>query len=296
MTPPELGFLMLTSHLGDPNRNPLTAPQLERVYAAVRLSGRTEGEGDVTPEILAELGLPQTLTERIPALLSQESQAKAYLEQAERFGLRCITRKSPDYPRAIAQRMGSRAPGVLWAGGNTSLLALPCIGVVGSRDLRPRNRAFAEAAGKAIAQQGYCLVSGNAIGADQAAQEAAFAAEGTVISVLPDAISAHCPPRKNQLYLWEDSYDLPFSAPRALSRNHIIHAMGKKVLVAQVSDGSGGTWNGTIQNLLQGYSPVFVFEDGSHGAELLASRGAGLISTDALADLRALTPDQGSIF
>ena len=76
------------------------------------------------------------------------------------------------------------------------------------------------------------------------------------------------------LYLSEGGWTLPFSAVRALSRNRLIHAMGEKTLVAQTGFGSGGTWNGTLENLRHGWSPVFVHADGSEGALALIARGA----------------------
>ena len=50
--------------------------------------------------------------------------------------------------------------------------------------------------------------------------------------------------------------------------------MGEKTLVAQTGFGSGGTWNGTLENLRHGWSPVFVHADGSEGASALIARGA----------------------
>ena len=86
----------------------------------------------------------------------------------------------------------------------------------------------------------------------------------------------------------EDGFDLPFSTPRALRRNRLIHAMGEKTLVAQASLETGGTWAGTTDNLRRGYSPVFVFDDGSEAANALSSLGAQPVTwLDTLATLQA---------
>ena len=87
-----------------------------------------------------------------------------------------------------------------------------------------------------------------------------------------------------------EGYDLPFSAQRALSRNHFIHAMGEKTLVAQCRAGAGGTWDGTTENLRRGWSPVFVSDDGSEGAQALIARGAVPVRT--LSGLDDLQPAQ----
>ncbi len=92
------------------------------------------------------------------------------------------------------------------------------------------------------------------------------------------------------MYLAEQAYDAPFSTPRALGRNYLIHAMGEKTLVAQCRAGSGGTWDGTTENLKHGWSPVFVHDDGTPGAGALIERGAAAVR--ALGRLDELQPEQ----
>ena len=96
--------------------------------------------------------------------------------------------------------------------------------------------------------------------------------------------------REHVLYLAEQAYDAPFSTPRALGRNYHIHAMGEKTLVAQCRAGSGGTWDGTTENLKHGWSPVFVHDDGTPGAGALIERGAAAVRT--LGRLDELQPEQ----
>ena len=131
------------------------------------------------------------------------------------------------------------------------------------------------------------LISGNARGADRTAQDAAIAAGGAVISILADKLTDHIP-IGNLLYLSEDGFDLEFSAQRALSRNRCIHALGSAAIAAQCSLRSGGTWDGSVKNLRFGWSPLYVFDDGSESADLLEQMGAAKITFDALKDLRNL--------
>ena len=146
-----------------------------------------------------------------------------------------------------------------------------------------------------VAQQGYTLVSGNARGADRVAQEACLEWGGKVISIVADELE-NCPLTENVLYLSEDSFDLPFSAIRALSRNRIIHAMGFKAFVAQCTNGKGGTWDGTVKNLRHDISPVFCFADGSAVMTELEQMGATLVTADDLLDISALKPKTGNLF
>ena len=50
----------------------------------------------------------------------------------------------------------------------------------------------------------------------------------------------------------------------------------------------GGTWDGSVKNLRFGWSPLYIFDDGSESAGLLEQMGAGKIGFDNLKDLRNL--------
>ncbi len=295
MNPREAGFLLLGSCLGDPARHPLTPAQLQRLAANIRRQPMpAPGGEELTRSHLRALGCTEPEAAQILALLKEEDRLAPYLHRAERQQIHCLTRGNPRYPPRLITAMGDRAPAVLWFSGNLSLLQTPCLSLVGSRELRDANRAFARAAGAEMATQGYTLVSGGARGADQQAQEACLAAGGQVIAIL----AAPCPPPTdpNVLLCWEDSFDLPFSPARALSRNRIIHALGEKTLVAQVTLGSGGTWRGSEENLRRGWSPVFLFDDRSPGALAIMERGATGIGMAQLADFPALLPAQTTLF
>ena len=283
----EKGFLLLTSHLGDPERKPLTAAQLRTLAGRMRTMEVPKEERAVAAEDLVAIGYDRAEARRILELLGGGEQLQWYLSRGRKRDCVPLSRVSAGYPAILRRRLGQDAPGCLWAKGDLSLLELPAIALVGSRELRQENMEFASRAGFEAARQGYVLVSGNARGADQTAQQAALEAGGKVISVVADSLERH-PLRKNILYLAEDSYDLAFSSLRALRRNRIIHCLGRSVLVAQSALGKGGTWDGTAKNLQQGWSPVFCFNDGSAGIRELCQMGAQSIYTEELADIPAL--------
>ncbi len=236
---------------------------------------------------LTAIGYSQEEATRILALLSEEELLDYYLEKGRKAECFPLAKVSARYPRVLIDRLGNNAPGCLWAKGDASLLSMPMIALVGSRELRPENAAFAQMAGREAARQGYALVSGNARGADQTAQRAALEAGGCVISVVADSLTKH-PVQKNILYLSLEGYEASFSPVRALQRNGIIHALGEKVLVAQCTLEKGGTWSGTRENLGKGVSPVFCFSDGSDAATRLAELGADLVTREQLHALSQL--------
>lgn len=186
-------------------------------------------------------------------------------------------------------------PPALFCRGDTALLGTRCVALVGSRQLRPDNRRFAVQAGKLAAAEGFTLVSGGAAGADTAAQEACLAAGGRVSLPLCRTVCWIIPRGKTCCIAARAAMSCPFSTPRALARNCLIHAMGEKTLVAQCAEGTGGTWSGSQWNLRRGMSELYVFDDGSAASAALQSCGAERLP-DIPASLALLRPFQLSIF
>lgn len=295
MTGAEQGYLLLTSHLGDPRRKPLTVPQLRELFS--RMQGRKFEDPDraLAEEDIMALGYRRDYAQRILSLLSDEERLQWYLSRGRRQGCVPITRSGARYPYQLIQRLQGEAPGCLWARGDLTLLQKPMIALVGSRALRRENREFAALAGAEAAKQGYVLVSGNARGADRTAQDACLAAGGSVISVVADRLEEQ-PIRENLLYLSEDGYDLPFSAQRALLRNRIIHSLGTLTLVAQCGLGRGGTWDGALRNLDAGWSDLYCYDDRSAAALELFQRGASAICAGQLQCFDDLRPEEYTFF
>lgn len=279
MTGAERGFLLLTSHLGNPERKPLTQAQMRMLAKRARMLPADNRE--LEEKDLLALGYSRDMAVQILALLSEEALLDHYLLRGKRQDCCPICRINEYYPELLCRRLGLDAPGCLWAKGDITLLKTPAIALVGSRRLRETNRAFAAAVGQHAARQGLTLISGNARGADRMAQDACLAFGGSVISIVADNLSTQ-PLREHILYLSEDDFDAPFTAQRALSRNRCVHALAKLVFVAQSDLESGGTWSGCIKNLRQGWSPVICFRDGSAAVQALENLGAYTICLEEL--------------
>lgn len=283
----ERGFLLLTSHLGDPQRRPLSAAQFRILAQRARNMERPMEQRELGVSDLIALGYGREMAERILCLLDEENVLEHYLHKGARSGCVPLTRVSTGYPQVVGDRLGEDAPSCLWTKGDISFLTRPMIALVGSRDIAPENRRFARAVGDQAAKQGFVLVSGNARGADKIAQQACLDAGGCVISVVADGLD-RCPVSENVLYLSEDVFDGAFSAQRALSRNRIIHCLGSRVFVAQSGLQRGGTWDGTTKNLRQEWSPVYCYLDGSNATELLLQMGAEGVELDDLTNISGL--------
>lgn len=291
MNETDYGYLLLSSHLGNPERKPLSTAQLRLVAQTAAYLPKEESDRDLTLSHLINAGVEVWLAKRTLALLEEELQLKAYLARAKKLGCVPVTRADENYPPLLRQRLGLDAPGCLWAKGDLEILKRPTLALVGSRDLREDNRKFARQVGIQAARQGFTLVSGNARGADTVAQNACLEAGGCVISVLADSLEEHAAPSR-QLLLSEDDFDEGFSIPRALHRNRVIHALGAITVVAQCALEKGGTWEGSTKNLHQHWSPLYCFQDGSPASERLEQMGASLIEAEQLENIGALPVDQ----
>ena len=283
----EKGFLLLTSHLGDPERKVLTVAQLRDLAGRAKDLDITDPNRNMQIEDLVRLGYAPDMAQRILRLLDDKELLEYYLHRGARQGCQVLTRVSDGYPMQVRAKLGLDSPGCLRAKGDITLLGRPSVSAVGSRDLRKANRDFAREVGVQAAKQGYVLVSGNARGADTVAQEACLAAGGCVIRVVADALEKQ-PLRERVLYLSEDSFDCGFTPQRALSRNRVIHSFSSKTFVSQCAEETGGTWDGTVKNLKAGWSSVYCFCDGSGVAMRLADMGASLIDSHQLTKIAQL--------
>lgn len=290
----EAGFLLLTSQLGNPERDPLTVAQFRTLASRVRFSARPKQDRELRETDFTAMGYSYEMASRILRLLGDKQLLEYYLNKGKRSGCVPLTRAGDRYPLRVRKCLGDDSPGCLWAKGDINILREPCVALVGSRDLYEENKCFAQQVGIQAAKQGLVLASGNARGADQTAQEACLESGGKVICVVPDSLEKQ-KQRERVLYLSEEGFDNAFSSQRALSRNRIIHSLGQMTFVAQSSLYTGGTWDGSIRNLKACWSSVFCFRDGSEAAAELEQMGAQLISTEQLRDL-TLLKDTESLF
>lgn len=284
--------LLLLCGVLDDGLSPLT-PREYRILRLRVMQAGAPAENQPNEHYLRSLGYAASAAEHIASLLERQAALDIFLARAAQNGVTVLTRLSERFPERL-RRLGDECPALLFFRGDLRVLDSSCVSLVGSRAVRPENRTFAEAIGRLAAQEGCTLVSGGAAGADRAAQDACLAAGGRVVCIIPDELTRHAP-QENLLFCSEEGWHSPFTAARALHRNHLIHALGEKTFVAQSDLRTGGTWSGTQDNLRRGLSPVFAFQDNSAAMKELARLGAELLP-QAPGCLAALRPSQLSIF
>lgn len=199
------------------------------------------------------------------------SRAVRQLERAAELGVQILTYRHPDYPPNLLA--SNNAVPILYASGDLEQLKKSeVIACVGSRKIRPpyieQLRAFSELAAKA----GWVVASGFAIGADTAAHQAAVAAGGATVLVMPSGLDIPFPPENRELWKqWQGRSgvaaisEFPLgtmaSALTLRKRNKTIVGISRAVLVAQ-SSVEGGTMNAYRFALEQGKQVLSFAPDG----------------------------------
>jgi len=236
---------------------------------------------------------PSITPDRIRHLLGRSGALGLALERWQRAGLWVMTRSDPDYPSRLKKRLKLEAPPVLFGCGNRQLLDLGGIAVVGSRAARAEDLDFTSRLGAEIAAQGFSVVSGGAPGVDETAMLGALEKDGTAIGVLAENLLRAALSAKYRQGLMSKNLGLvspfnpeaPFNVGNAMARNKYIYCLADAGVVVTTSKENGGTWAGAIEDLKNGWVPLWVKEhdDPASGNAALIQRGAQRLPSRDLA-------------
>ncbi|MDO8962963.1 MAG: DNA-processing protein DprA [Coriobacteriia bacterium] len=201
----------------------------------------------------------------------------------------------PGYPAHLA--LSPRPPRHLFVMGDPAAL-VPGLAVIGSRKATPYGLACAKLFAGWAAGCGVTIVSGAAIGCDQAAQTAALAAGGRSIAVLGCGADIDYPYSSRTLLrelrdgagavVSEFPWGMPVRPGHFPARNRIIAGLSQAVLVVEAAMPSG-TFS-TADHALDADRTVLavpgsVLFSGSAGCNRLLRQGAGLVAcVEDLAD------------
>lgn len=212
----------------------------------------------------------------------------AYIESQS--GLHCILYDNPLYPRLL--REIPRPPPLLFVRGDPTCLSLPQLAIVGSRSPSGGGVENAERFAHYLAERGFAITSGLALGIDAAAHRGALRAGGKTIAVMGTGINLIYPSRHRQLA--QDIIDsggalvseFPLGTSSHASnfpqRNRIISGLSGGTLVVEAAVQSGSLI--TASYALQHDREVFAIPGSIHnplarGCHQLIRQGATLVET-----------------
>jgi DNA processing protein len=174
-----------------------------------------------------------------------EAQANGAIARAAKAGIDLIPWTDGRYPPTLAAI--ADPPPVLWVRGQTAVLLLPAVAIVGSRAGSSYALAVAERLAADLAARGIAVISGLARGVDSAAHRGALAT-GVTIAVLGSGADVVYPPEHEALAaeIAETGAVLselvPGTAPRRQFfplRNRIISGLARAVVVVEAGEKSG---------------------------------------------------------
>ena len=211
-----------------------------------------------------------------------------------------LTLNSPDYPELLREL--HNAPPLLYAIGRIELLPSPQIAIIGSRNCSTGGASSAQDFANVLAQSGFTITSGMALGIDSHAHRGALDANGNTIAVIGTGIDRIYPSRNKKLAHEIAAAglvvsDLPLGTPPNREnfprRNRIISGLSLATLVVEATRNSGSLITARL-GLEQGRE-VFAIPGSIHnpqvkGCHQLIRQGAKLVeqASDIIEDLGSL--------
>lgn len=244
------------------------------------------------------LGLPACCAEarRTPEVREQASAALAWLQQPHRH---LLMWDSASYPALLAEL--DDAPPLLFVTGAAEILEQPQLAIVGSRHASRPGLDNAQAFARSLAQAGFVITSGLALGIDGAAHQGALEAAGKTVAVLGTGLQRVYPQRHQRLatsiieqggaLVSELPLDCPPQASNFPRRNRIISGLSLGVLVVEASPASGSLITARLaaEQGREVYAiPGSIHHPGARGCHQLIRDGATLVESveDILQGLR----------
>lgn len=196
------------------------------------------------------------------------------------------------YPKLLSEI--SDPPEKLYCRGNLELLNGECVAVVGTRKLTSYGKDAAQHVVRDLANSGFVIVSGLALGIDAVAHQATLDCGGKTIAVLGGGVSegsigpqtnlplARNIIKNNGLLISEYSDKEKIYASNFAFRDRIISGLSKGVLVIEAAEDSGALITAKCaldQNRDVFAIPGSIFSSRSYGPNWLISNGAKLVSS-----------------
>lgn len=166
---------------------------------------------------------------------------------AKKFGVSIVTAVDEGYPERLKSVPG--APLALYVKGDLAALSKPSIAIVGTRRATSYGLSFAERLAADLAQAGWSVLSGLALGIDAAAHQGALKGEGTTVGVIGSGLDRFYPeenrPLAREIVQKGGAVVSEFPFGRSADtttfpiRNHIVAALSTGVVAVEAPARSG---------------------------------------------------------
>ncbi|MFY9961930.1 DNA-processing protein DprA [Pseudomonas sp.] len=269
------------------HRLPRLGPK--RFHSLLQAFGSASAAFSAPASAWRALGLPDVSAHarRSPEVRDGAAAALAWLERRDQH---LLMWDDPAYPGLLAEV--DAAPPLLFVAGNPALLEKPQLAIVGSRRASPPALDTAAAFSRHLAQGGFVITSGLALGIDGAAHQAALDVDGQTVAVLGTGLQKLYPQRHRALaaamieqgsaVISEFPLDAGPVAANFPRRNRIISGLSLGVLVVEASLASGSLITARLaaEQGREVYAiPGSIHHPGSKGCHQLIRDGALLVES-----------------
>ena len=206
---------------------------------------------------------------RISGLISRGARVAFELDSLEKKGVKVVTLVDSDYPVLLKRKLKKKTPPVLFYAGNLGLAKKIGIAVVGSRNADDECIEFTKRLVEKASKEKLIVYSGGARGVDSISEITALNSGSAVVSFVADSLLSKIKKRETiknimegRLLLFSDvKPDAGFSAARAMNRNKYIYASAYGAFVIKSDYNKGGTWNGAMESIRNGYTKTLVWNN-----------------------------------
>ena len=240
---------------------------------------------------LVEAGLLEKLANVIVEKRKSIDPAELW-QQLKKENIEIITIKDESYPELLKQIPAP--PYLLYAKGNLDCLKMPMLSMVGSRKFTHYGQQMTASFARQLAQAGFCIVSGLALGIDAIAHRGALDGDGKTIAVLGSSLDEpNIYPRNNfdlaqeiinnnGLLLSEFPVPTHANVNTFPIRNRIVAGLSYGTLVTEAAEASGSliTANFAIEFNREVFAmPGNISSPQSTGTNNLIKRGAKMATS-----------------
>lgn len=221
-----------------------------------------------------------------------ECKAKMILYASEREGIGIISYYENNFPQILKNTIDedgkSTPPLLLFYKGDISIINMPCIAVIGTREITPNGEKAGIYISREFAKRGFCIVSGLAIGCDTVGHKGALEAGGKTIAFLAHGLDSIYPSQnkelaeeilsKGGLLLSEYPIGMEVNRYNLVARDRLQAGLSMATIVIQTGE-KGGTMHAANITLIAGKPLYTIYYQDQETREHEKTKGNALLVT-----------------
>lgn len=251
-------------------------------------------------------------------IFEAEGKAKNIISRSERNGIGVVSYYDEEFPEILKHCKNEdgkdEPPVVLYYKGDWSITKMPCMAVIGTREILKEGEIAGKHFAGAFSNQGFCIVSGLAVGCDTAGHRGALEAGGKTIAFLAHGLDTIYPPENESLakeivdngglLISEYPIGSPINRYNLVARDRLQAGLSTAILVVHTGI-HGGTMH-AVNSTIAANKPLYVVKFQKEQIQrhekvqgnqfLVEKKGAKYISsTDKIEDISQSILNRGQI-